>query len=139
MKAVTVVLDTNTLVSAIGWAGPPRRVLLALREGRHRFVTSIPLLEELVRVLQYPKLACLRDHPALPAVLAWLYSPDHLVAPTQAIDVIKEDPADNRCLEAAVAGQAEIIVSGDRHLLDLGTFRGIKILAAKDFCDIYLP
>ncbi|MBX6376961.1 MAG: PIN domain-containing protein, partial [Clostridia bacterium] len=81
-----VVLDTNTLVSAIGWAGPPRAVLLALREDRYRLVTTVELLAELERVLQYPKLAPVRIHPALPEILAWLYRPEHLAAPRQRLD-----------------------------------------------------
>ena len=86
-----VVLDTNTLVSAIGWAGPPRIVLLALRHGRHQFVTTAELLAELERVLQYPKLAPLRAHPALPEILSWLYRPEHLVIPQQRLYVIQDN------------------------------------------------
>ena len=133
-----VVLDTNVLVSAIGWAGPPRTVLLALRDGRHRLVTTAELLEELKRVLQYPKLAPVRTHPSLPEILAWLWRPEHLVVPRERLQVIREDPADDRVLEAAVAGRAQAIVSGDRHLLQLGRYAGIEILTAQAFCETHL-
>ncbi|ADU50828.1 Nucleotide binding protein PINc [Thermaerobacter marianensis DSM 12885] len=133
-----VVLDTNTLVSAIGWAGPPRDVLLALREGRHQLITTAELLAELERVLRYPKLAPVRSHPALPLVLAWLYRPEHLVVPQERVQVIREDPADNRVLEAALAGRAGAVVSGDRHLLRLSRYQDIEIVTARDFCDRYL-
>ena len=133
-----VVLDTNTIVSAIGWEGPPRRILLALREGTHTLVTSPDLLRELTSVLRYHKLHPIARHPLLPEILAWLQKPEHLVYPSEQIDAIKGDPADNRVLEAAIAGQAEAIVSGDRHLLALKRFRGIPVTAAAAFASQHL-
>lgn len=128
-----VVLDVNVIVSAIGWDGPPSLILRACREGRLVLVLSPPLLDELARVLAYPKLAPLAGHPDLPAILAWLHRPEHLVVPSHTLSVVKDDPDDDRVLEAALAGRAEAIVSGDRHLLDLGHFEGIPIVTAADF------
>ena len=133
-----VVLDTNTVVSAIGWEGPPRRILLALREGTHTLVTSPDLLRELTSVLRYHKLQPIASHPFLPEILAWLHRPEHLVYPSEQIGAIKGDPADNRVLEAAIAGQAEAIVSGDRHLLALKKFRDIPVMAAAAFASQHL-
>lgn len=56
-----------------------------------------------------------------------------VVDPMETVADITADPADNRVLEATVAGDAATIVSGDHHLLDLGTWRGIAILAPADF------
>lgn len=133
-----VVLDTNTVISAIGWAGAPRQVLLALREDRHKLITSPALLEELTRVLGYPKLKPIRTHPLLPIILAWLHNPQHIVIPEEQITAIRADPADNLVLEAAVAGKADAIISGDQDLLDLRQFRGIQILTARRFMVRYL-
>lgn len=130
-----VVLDTNTLVSAIGWEGPPRQILLALREGRHRFITSPELLVELTRVLQYPKLRTIAARPAFPEILTWIHRPDHVVYPSERIHVIKLDPADNLVLETAIAAAADVIVSGDLHLLNLGNFRGIPIITPRRFVE----
>jgi putative PIN family toxin of toxin-antitoxin system len=58
-----------------------------------------------------------------------------LVEPAERIDAVADDPADNAFLECAVAAQAEAIVSTDRHLLDLGTFRGIPILQPGRFLE----
>lgn len=91
------------------------------------------ILDELTQVLAYPKLARLAAHPDLPIILAWLFNPEHLVVPARSIRVITADPADNRILEAAVAGPAEAIVSGDEHLLQLGSFEGIPIVTAAAF------
>ncbi len=130
-----VVLDVNVLVSAIGWEGPPSEVLLACRQGRLQIFLTTEILDELARVLAYPKLARLARHADLPVILAWLYRPEHLVVPTRTITVIEKDPADNRILEAAVAGRAEAIVSGDDDLLGLGQFEGIPIVTAAAFLD----
>jgi putative PIN family toxin of toxin-antitoxin system len=133
-----VVLDTNTIVSAIGWNGAPRRVLLALHEGEHQLATTTALLDELMRVLAYPKLRSIAAHPALPVILEWLYRPEHLVVPQERIRLIGDDLADNAVLEAAVAAGADAIVSGDRHLLRLRAFRGIPVLTARDFAGRHL-
>ncbi len=133
-----VVLETNTLVSAIGWDGPPRQILIAIREGKHTFITSPELLDELARVLAYPKLRPVATHPLLPVILAWLHWPEHLVIPQERISVVRADPADNSVLEVAIAGKADTIISGDRDLLTLHRFRGIPILTARGFVARYL-
>lgn len=129
-----VVLDTNTLVSAIGWEGPPARILRACRTGRMSLAVSPALLEELTRVLAYPKLKRVAGHSDLPEVLEWLYRPELLVVPVRAIAIIKGDPSDNRVLEAGVAARADAIVSGDEHLLNLREFEGIPIVTSGHFC-----
>ncbi len=133
-----VVLDTNTLLSAIGWTGPPAQILSALMDGRHDIIVSPDLLDELIRVLRYPKLRAVAFHPSLPLVLGWLHQPPHVVIPHESIHAILSDPADNLVLEAAVAGTAEAIVSGDRHLLGLRSFRGIAIYTPRAFVTKHL-
>lgn len=134
-----LVLDTNVLVSAIGWEeGPPREILVSLRENKHSLIISPDLLNELTRALRYPKLHRAITHPSLPSVLAWLHEPEHLVPPQERIHAIASEPDDNLVLEAAVAGKADVIVSGDRHLLGMGSFRGIPILSARAFVAKYL-
>lgn len=129
-----IVLDTSTLVSAIGWEGPPARILQACRAGRLSLAISSPLLDELTRVLTYPKLKTVAGHPDLPQILEWLYRPELLVVPTRIVNVLKEDPSDNRVLEAAAAAGADAIVSGDEHLLGLKEFESIPIVTARNFC-----
>jgi putative PIN family toxin of toxin-antitoxin system len=93
-----IVLDTNTLVSGIGWKGQPARILLACRAERFVLVTSPKLLDELARVLTYPRLRTVSAHPELPQILQWLYAPERLVYPRRTLEVITVDPADNRVL-----------------------------------------
>ncbi len=107
-------------------------------DGRHDIIVSPDLLDELIRVLRYPKLRAVAFHPSLPLVLGWLHQPPHVVIPHESIHAILSDPADNLVLEAAGAGTAEAIVSGDRHLLGLRSFRGIAIYTPRAFVTKYL-
>lgn len=129
-----IVLDTNTLVSAIGWKGPAARILRACRSGQFSLITSPQLLEELTRVLTYPKLQIVAQHPDLPVILQWLHAPEQVVYPRRAIHIVSVDEPDNRVLEVAVEGKADGVISGDKHLLGLKVFEGIPILAPAAFC-----
>jgi len=56
-----------------------------------------------------------------------------LISTTETLDAVKADPTDNRVLECAVAAGSEVVITGDRHLLELGTFRGINMTTVSDF------
>ena len=62
-----------------------------------------------------------------------------LVTPTRRLAVVVEDPEDDRILECAVAAGAQVLVSGDKHLLRLGKFEGIVIVTVAAFLDRYFP
>jgi uncharacterized protein len=125
-----VVLDSNVIVSGFGWSGPPARVLDAALDGRLILVTSPPLLAELRRVLTYPKLAKVLDGGEQLANL--VEASGVVVLPTSVVAAI-DDESDNRVLEAAVEGAADYIVSGDEHLLGLGSFERIPIVTPAQF------
>ncbi len=124
------VLDTNVIVSGLGWPGPPATILDAASDGRLVLVTSAPLLAELRRVLAYPKLAKV-IHGAVQ--LADLVAASSVVVTPSRVLAVVSDESDNRVLEAAVEGAADYIVSGDADLLDLGSFRGIPIIRPAEF------
>ncbi len=126
------VLDTNTIVSGIGWRGPPRVILDAAIRGDFILLTSLALIDEVRRVLAYPRLRTL-PLARVQEVLALLPLIAYIVEPKEKLTVIRQDPTDNRILECALAGDANHIISGDEHLLALKTFRGIPIMAATDF------
>jgi uncharacterized protein len=123
---VRVVLDTNVLISAFVFpGGAPEQVYRRALEGHISFVTSRPLLSELGRVLT--EKSGWESNYAEEAV-SQLVRIAVVVDATEQIADIADDPADNRVLEAASAGEAELIVSGDRHLLTLDSWRGIRVV-----------
>jgi putative PIN family toxin of toxin-antitoxin system len=126
------VLDTNTIISGIGWSGPPREILDAAIAGEFALLISPPLLDELRRVLAYPRLRPL-PQGRVREVLALLPLTAHIVEPEEQLRIIPPDPADNRVLECALAGEATHIVSGDDHLLALKSFRRIAIMTPAGF------
>jgi len=126
-----VVLDTNILVSALIFpGGPPEDVYRLALEGRVELVTSRPLLVELGRVLT-EKFGW--ESSRTDEVVTQVARLGHVVRPTETVSEISADPSDDRVLEAAAEGGAEVIVSGDRHLLRLGTWRAVRIEPAARF------
>lgn len=120
-----VVADTNVLVSALIFpGGPPEALYRLVLEGRVDLVTSRSLLTELGRVLAQ-KFGWEPDRAE--EAVAQLIRVAEIVDPKESISDVEADPADNQVLEAAAAGNATLIVSGDHHLLALGEWRGISI------------
>jgi len=133
---VKVVLDTNVLISAFIFpGGAPEEVYRAALEGRIGLVTSRPLLLEFGRVLT-AKFGW-ADEPAKQATRQVAKIGD-VVSPAETVREIAADPADDRVLEAALAGKVEVIVSGDRHLLRLRSWRGIRVVSPSDFLKQHL-
>jgi putative PIN family toxin of toxin-antitoxin system len=133
---VGVTADTNIYVSAFQFAGSPRQLIEAAEDGRIRLSISEAIRQELSRVLQV-KFAW-STHEVDEALLQ-LADCTELVRPTETLDVVPEDPDDNRVIECAVAAGASFIVSGDRHLLGLGRFRNVQILKLADFLKLLPP
>ena len=128
-------VDTNVLVSALlRPRGTIGRVIRELRDRRFVAIVSRPILEELTDVLARPKL---RDKYGLTTLdvettLRFLILRSELVAPTVSVRACR-DPADDKFLEAALAGAADCIVTGDSDLLDLNAYEGIQIVSPADF------
>jgi len=74
----------------------------------------------------------------LSSVIQRVISNSIIMEPTMKLNIIKEDPDDNKILECAIAGKVDCIVSNDRHLLKLKTFQNIPILTPDDFVEKYL-
>jgi uncharacterized protein len=126
-----VVLDTNILVSAFVFpGGVPEAVFRLAVEEQIDVISSRPLLAEFGRVLREK----FEWEPSRVAeAVAQVAETATVVHPHERVRVVKEDPADDHVLEAAAAGEAEAIVSGDLDLLRLRTWRGIRIQKAAVF------
>ena len=131
------VIDTNILVSGlIRPRGVPGAVLRALRDGRVVPVLSPTILEEIASVLSRPWLQEKYgvDEAAVETFLRFLVARGELVEPTIEIRRCR-DPHDDMFLEAAVAGSADRLVTGDNDLLEIGSFEGVAIVAARPFAE----
>jgi len=124
------VLDTNVVVSALIWGGIPFALLEAATEGHIDLVTSPALLAELAEVLNRPHLSTRlqRVRGSVQEALGFYAAFTASVTPASVPRAVLNDPDDNHVIAAAMAASADIIASGDRHLLSIGTHQGIQIL-----------
>jgi putative PIN family toxin of toxin-antitoxin system len=139
---VRVVLDTNTLISGIiSSGGPPRRLFNGMRSQVFETFSSATLLAELLDVLLRDKfIARLTAAGLTPQeIVADVRRLAILVEPTDVPAVIAADPDDDHVLACAVIAGAELIVSGDSHLLGLGSYQRIRIVAPAEAVAILWP
>ena len=125
-----VVADTNIYVSALNFGGVPLALLELAEAGGVRLITSDAILDETERVLR-DKFAWADERVA--QALEGLRGLAERAQPTHTLAVVTADPSDNRVLECADAGGADVIVSGDRHLLALHQHGTAPILRVADF------
>lgn len=134
-----IVLDANVFVSAlINPHGKPAQILNYVFENKIRLFTSPSIIEELQRVLSYPKLVKRHglEKEELKKFVSDLLSIVSLVEGKKAIDAIVKDPADNNYLSCALDAKADFIVSGDIHLLNLRDYEGIQIVTPAQFLEM---
>ena len=129
-----VVLDTNVFISGIFWKGDPNKVLRLWKEHKIQLVNSIEIILEISRILSDFKIQLPEE-----AKKAWIHMitlNSTIVEPKEKFDIIKDDPTDNKFIDAAIAGKAEYIVTNDKHLLKIKQFKTVKIITAKEFLHI---
>ncbi len=131
---VTVVIDTNILISALVGHGKPRRLVLRLLE-EQTVVSSMEMLAELADVLSRGKSTEVKSSQ-VKSFLSIFASRAVVVTIKQRFKTVEEDPDDDIVLSTAYEGDARYVVSGDKHLLKLKEFRGIKIVTAKDMFEL---
>ncbi len=130
-----VVFDTNIYLSAILFGGNPRQCLNLARSNQINLFISKFILLEIAEKLQGK---FLWNREEVKEVLEGILVFANVVYPESKIDIIKQEPKDNRILECALEAKAHYIISGDKkHLLSLGKFNKIPIVSAKDFLDIF--
>ena len=132
LEVIRVVLDTNVLVSGLLFGGTPGKLLDLWKTGTIRLIMSRVMLDEFLRVLAYPKLRLSEEEihyllyvEVLPHVEMVKVHPGPILIPM--------DPSDDMFLQCAVAAGAKYIISGDRHLLQLKSYKRINILSPAEF------
>ena len=127
-----IVCDTNVLISAALFPGsPPDEVIQLAREGFIELAASPEILSEFKRVLREkfntPKEEIKEITECIEGIAV-------IVKPTRRINIIEQDPTDNKILECALKAEADYIISGDtKHLQPLKEFQGIPILSPAKF------
>ncbi len=134
MTSPRVVLDTNVLISGLYFGGKPKKIIEHALAGRIQLFTSTVLIDEFKTVVAIKFSGrAFADNTLTELGLLWQIIPDKILI---RLAVIAADPADDRVLECAVAAQADCIVSGDKHLLEIENFGKIAIMAPNDFLRI---
>ena len=127
-----VLLDTNTVISGLLWGGLPRRLMSLANTPNTtvRLYTSPILLLELERTLLKPKFAArLIAHGVTASQLVTRYEGIcRIVSPASVPRIVRTDPDDDHVIAAALAAQVNLIVSGDRHLLEIARHQDITIV-----------
>jgi putative PIN family toxin of toxin-antitoxin system len=134
---IRVVFDTNVIISGCLWSGAPRQALYAAYEGNAKLLISEAMVDELKDVLGRPKFA---KRLELLKKSAEQVLTEHLrftdVIEVQSIPAtILADPDDDQVLACALSGNADFIVTGDVHLLDLESHKNIPIISVNTFLE----
>lgn len=134
-----VVIDTNVLISGIiQKSGFPYEVVKSWEDGTLVLITSLTMIEEAKKVMEYPKIKkkYALSEDSIKQIVLNLLRYSVVVDNPPTLNVIKEDPEDNKVLSTAIEGKADYMVSGDSHLLNLKSYKGIEIITPKGFCEV---
>lgn len=128
-----VVLDTNIFISGIFWEGNYcSQIIDAWQGGKIVLVSSLEMIQEFQETVRNFKIELPEE-----MVQEWrkmIIENSVMVVPTMKLDIVKNDPKDNKFFEAAVAGRAKYIVSQDKkHVLSISEFRGIRTVHPEEF------
>lgn len=136
MGEITVVFDTNVLVSALGWNKSPEQCLEYALRGDIAMCLSPATASELWRVLGYEHLPFNDDDRV--AFYTLVFDTATLVTPKRTISA-SVDPDDDKFLELAIAGTADVVVSGDSDLIELEEYEGVAIVDPATFLEAWVP
>jgi putative PIN family toxin of toxin-antitoxin system len=131
-----IVADTNVLISSLIRRGKPHEFIMKINGIDIRLISSNVLMDELTSVLAEERIAKYVIKIDVEGFLRYVIGRTTLVKIRSRFKVVKEDPKDNVVLNTAYSGGAEYIVSGDKHLIPLREFKGIKIVTVSEMLDI---
>lgn len=125
-----IVLDTNVFVSTVlGYT--LGAIIDHWQASDFVLIVSNEIVQEYLGILRRPKFHLTSE--IIDPIMAQIFQRAEFVTPDVQINIIENDPSDNKFLEAALAGQAIYVVSGDKHLLELGYYQGIRMITAHEF------
>jgi putative PIN family toxin of toxin-antitoxin system len=128
-----VVIDTNVFISALGWGGKPEACVEQVLQEQADGYISPAMIDDLQRVMDYPRFGFTdAEKQSFQEIILASF---HVIEPAVDVTVVEDDPDDDMVLECGVASDADYIISGDGHLQDLESFRGIDICNPAVFLD----
>jgi len=132
---LSTVMDTNVLVSGILWRGIPFQLLRWAEKNSLIIYASLDIMTEVYRVLHYPKFQQYIDNQqASPGELfTKIASLCTIIQVDEIVKGVCSDTDDEKFLSCALAANVEVLVSGDKHLLDLEKYQSVRILTAREF------
>ncbi len=132
------VLDTNVWVSAIIWGGLPASIIKAAENGKVLIIVSEEILQEISKTLAYLRLREIYEEIGVTReeLMEAVLRVGKLVKVGTRLNIVPEDPADNKFVECAVDGDTDYVVSGDVHLLGLEHYQRIRMLSVRRFCEL---
>jgi putative PIN family toxin of toxin-antitoxin system len=133
---VRIVLDTNVFVSGVFFRGPPYEILKAWQDDRFQLVISQEILQEYREVGE--ALAKRFSGVDLSPILELLIVKAELTESPSLLEAVCDDPEDDKFLACALAGNSKLIISGDKHLLKISGYQGIKVIKPRKFFDDFL-
>jgi len=125
-----VVVDTNVYISAIFWGGKPRHVIDLGRDGKIQIFTSEDIEQEILDKLMTKFGLNSEEAGRVMADFSTFTKPIRI---SSRINVVKDDPDDDKFIECAMECDAEFIISGDMHLLNMKKYEGIDIINGATF------
>lgn len=133
-----ITVDTNILISATFWLGNPYKIIKKVEERALDLVLSTDILREFEEIMRLDKfqLKLKNANITINEVVGKYMEISELADISGRVKAVKSDPDDDKVLECAVNGKADFVVSGDRHLLELRAYRGIRIITAKEMLKI---
>ncbi len=127
---MSVVLDTNVLLSSTLWQGSvAQKLLIKLIRSNTDIFSSAEIISEYKNVLK-------RDfeytNDDIGNIVKKVFSFAKIVKPTERINAVNDDPDDNKIIECAIASSSQCIITYDKHLLRIGEFQGVRILTPEE-------
>ncbi|KKT71668.1 MAG: PIN domain protein [Candidatus Collierbacteria bacterium GW2011_GWB1_44_6] len=129
-----VTLDTNVLISGTFWSGDSFRILELIDKKKIKCALSEEIIKEYYKIANSDEIIEKKENKKLiiSKIVSKVISDSDIVHPKRRINVVKDDPDDNKILECAYAAKVDYIITQDNHLLKLKEFEGIKIINPGD-------
>ncbi|MFC1814146.1 putative toxin-antitoxin system toxin component, PIN family [Thermodesulfobacteriota bacterium] len=131
-----IVLDTNVFISGVFFSGPPYKILKAWRNHKFQIIISMEILDEYYRVGE--ELSAQFSDVDLDPILELFTTKAELIQAALLNEPVCDDPNDDKFFACAIAAGANLIVSGDKHLLRMSGYQGVEVVRPRQFVDEYL-